>query len=204
MDIVTEKKCNVCGETKPIDGFPKRGAKCKSCTYKQQKEWGAKNKDKLSETYKRYARNHPEKMKEKGKRKYALLGDLFRNTIKAWRENNQDKLKESQRNWWSKNTLKRAQYNKTQREKHPDKVRMNNEKRRARLKNAQGTITAKEWSDLLYRYGNRCLCCKSKDVKLTLDHVIPIALGGTHTIDNAQPLCASCNSRKGARHIDYR
>jgi 5-methylcytosine-specific restriction endonuclease McrA len=29
-------------------------------------------------------------------------------------------------------------------------------------------------------------------------------MGGTHTVDNVQPLCGPCNSRKHANHIDYR
>lgn len=33
----------------------------------------------------------------------------------------------------------------------------------------------------------------------TLDHIVPLALGGTHTYDNVQCLCRDCNNRKGAR-----
>lgn len=59
-------------------------------------------------------------------------------------------------------------------------------------------------SDETYRlYGNVCVCCGAKG-RLTVDHVIPLCLGGSNTIDNIQPLCRSCNPSKGIKIIDYR
>jgi 5-methylcytosine-specific restriction endonuclease McrA len=51
---------------------------------------------------------------------------------------------------------------------------------------------------------NRCLACSSP-WDLTLDHILPLYLGGTNDEDNLQTLCGSCNSAvKGSRVIDYR
>lgn len=76
--------------------------------------------------------------------------------------------------------------------------------RRARVVNAGGSFSPSEWEEIKALYGNRCLCCLRGDVQLCADHVVPIALGGSNTIDNIQPLCRSCNSRKHAKIIDYR
>lgn len=49
-----------------------------------------------------------------------------------------------------------------------------------------------------------CLACGSTE-KPSVDHVVPLSLGGTHTLDNIQLLCLPCNIRKGNRSsADYR
>ena len=49
------------------------------------------------------------------------------------------------------------------------------------------------------RDGYRCrMCGASRDngIELTIDHIIPIADGGTNDIDNLQTLCRECNENK--------
>ena len=43
-----------------------------------------------------------------------------------------------------------------------------------------------------------CKHCGSRK-NLTIDHIVPESKGGKMTMENAQTLCKSCNSRKGAR-----
>jgi 5-methylcytosine-specific restriction endonuclease McrA len=50
---------------------------------------------------------------------------------------------------------------------------------------------------------SKCACCgKSLKHSYHLDHIMPIALGGTNTDDNVQLLTPSCNLRKSAKHPD--
>jgi 5-methylcytosine-specific restriction protein A len=48
------------------------------------------------------------------------------------------------------------------------------------------------------RDGYTCLYCGT-DANLTVDHQVPLVLGGTNDLENLQTLCGSCNSRKGRR-----
>jgi len=78
--------------------------------------------------------------------------------------------------------------------------------RRSRKSQAGGLFTQAEWKQLCIMYDYRCLACGKQFSfdKLTVDHVIPISLGGSSNIDNLQPLCKPCNSSKGTKTIDYR
>ena len=55
--------------------------------------------------------------------------------------------------------------------------------------------------EMLIKFGI-CFNCHSED-DLTIDHIIPMSMGGAHEIDNLQVLCRSCNSRKKQDTIRY-
>ena len=73
------------------------------------------------------------------------------------------------------------------------------QKRRARLAQVGGFFTIGEWELLKKQYNFTCPHCKKiePDIKLTIDHIIPVCRGGSNNIENIQPLCGSCNSKKG-------
>jgi 5-methylcytosine-specific restriction endonuclease McrA len=90
--------------------------------------------------------------------------------------------------------------------RHKEAQRLREDIRRARVTGAGGCFTNEQWEAMKRHYDYRCLCCgrKEPETKLTPDHVIPLALGGGLGIDNIQPLCRSCNSKKRRNTTDYR
>lgn len=81
---------------------------------------------------------------------------------------------------------------------HPDEMRVVRSRRRAR-KHA-GTTTRIKRKDLhahLDRLGRQCVYCHGPYQEL--DHLVPLARGGPHSIDNLVPSCRSCNRRKQRR-----
>lgn len=68
----------------------------------------------------------------------------------------------------------------------------------ARRKEANRTISTFALRMMVFsRDGNACRNCGSGR-KLSVDHVVPVALGGGDQLENLQTLCGPCNSRKGA------
>ena len=89
------------------------------------------------------------------------------------------------------------------RKKNPDKAILQNQRRRARKRNAEGYFTLSEWQTLKAQYNWTCQICKKSEpeIKLTIDHIIPLSRGGSNNIENIQPLCKSCNSKKWIKII---
>lgn len=74
--------------------------------------------------------------------------------------------------------------------------------KRLSIAREKGTHTNEEWEELKDFFGE-CVICGSKE-RIVKDHIVPIYQGGSDAITNLQPLCNSCNSRKGSDNKDYR
>lgn len=175
--------CSRCRELKPSSEFWRCDKKrnglqsyCKTCTLAKNKEWVAKNIDKVRAAKRSAIRPYTEKQREWHRRNYAA---------------NKERLLARNKAWWKNN---------------PDKARVitlatTNRRRLVKL-GCVGSHTEAEWRGLTGRYELRCAKCS--DIKpLTRDHVIPLTSGGTDYIDNIQPLCKPCNSSKGTKTVRY-
>ena len=105
---------------------------------------------------------------------------------KAWRDANIDKARSGAMQYRANN---------------PDAYRRYAHNRRARQKINGGKLS-KGLSERLYKLQRgRCACCgKPLGSNYHLDHIMPLALGGSNTDDNIQLLRAACNHQKHAKH----
>jgi hypothetical protein len=55
--------------------------------------------------------------------------------------------------------------------------------------------------DIFGRDGWQCQICQAEldEDTATIDHIVPLALGGSDTSENVRTACRSCNSRRGSR-----
>jgi 5-methylcytosine-specific restriction endonuclease McrA len=72
--------------------------------------------------------------------------------------------------------------------------------RRARMRCAAGSFSKQDVANLMMLQKGRCPVCRcSLGRSYHVDHVQPLAAGGTNHKENLQLLCAPCNKSKSAR-----
>lgn len=181
LSLFDGKVCSSCGQWKPFSDFHKAKGyhdgytgQCKPCRRVVILRWHAHNR----------AQNG-EQLRAKQKAWYAQKGIAYH---QEWRSKNRERL----------NALNRARY-----AADPSRNIHHALRRSARRRGAGGSHTLAEWEALKAKFDHRCVCCWRK-VTLTQDHILPISHGGTDNIENIQPLCGICNSRKNNRFKCFR
>jgi 5-methylcytosine-specific restriction endonuclease McrA len=192
------KKCSRCHIEKPINEFYSNGksgyyhGKCKVCEKTTNKE--------------RYDAN-PEKYRTAVRESALKYPDRVRARYQRWDEANREQRMHYYREYNDAHREEKRQGYRLRRMNMPSERRktyyaQHNFTRRARLVNAlrteridkQALIERDKWT--CYICG--CICIPEN---ITLDHVIPLSRGGTHTADNLRVACKSCNGSKGAKSL---
>lgn len=184
------------------------------------KLWTLKNAEKVRARQKAYREKNKEKLKEDFRERYAKNNDAIRSRVKEYAIANKEKIKERRAEIYASNPeVVRERVNKYRvanlekvkkakaeyRIKNPEKVKalaiVSSHGRRARLKAAAGKLSRDIFQRLVVLQMGRCACCRVAllSAKPHLDHVIPLAAGGSNSDDNVQLLCSDCNLSKGKK-----
>jgi len=160
---------------------------CKKCSREKWVRWEQENPEKVREKKVRWRQENHEKALESSRKSRKAHPE----TVLRYLQANIDRIRDGLRRWKQANR---------------EKVRAHYHARRALKIGNGGRFTDKEWKLVKEFYEYTCLRCdrKEPEIKLTIDHVLPLALGGRNSIDNIQPLCEFCNNSKHNKHIDYR
>lgn len=182
---------------------------CVPCRLAQNKRWADANKDKKAASYASWRERNRDHLKAKQAEYHAGWYDRNREAKtaknKAYIQKHPEVARKAVAKWRRKNPEKAASY---AREWYscPENRAVHRHRRRACGTQAGGTHTAADLKRILEAQGHRCTYCCADLRKVTkhLDHIVPLALGGSNAPENLQWLCAPCNLSKGARDpIDF-
>lgn len=151
-----------------------------------------------------YQRNAESERARKAKR-YAENPEKIREIKRRSAEKHRDKIKSYSREYYRKNHERLAQYGKSWRANNPEKRRILDRNRAAREQNAEGKFSVDDIKNLMSLQRSKCANCKGcLRHSYHIDHIIPLARGGTNWPKNLQLLCPPCNLRKNSKDpIDW-
>ena len=192
----TPRPCKLCGKEKMPRAFVRNRQICLDCSSASVRRCPLCGEDKPAGEFQ--------------VDKYSFSCRECRNAqAQGWRAANPERVKKTQRKHRSKpgyrqkvNVSKKRRYQRV-----PDYAEQ--ERERARRRRAQtagspvGDIPSGHKEALIEAQGGRCAYCRERfgDTTLNrphLDHYVPLAKAGPHSIDNLKlVLCAKCNVRKG-------
>jgi 5-methylcytosine-specific restriction endonuclease McrA len=98
------------------------------------------------------------------------------------------------KNWRRKNVSRSRELNRNWTAKHKEWIIARNASRRSNREPMDSLIV----KNVFARDNYTCQYCGSKS-KLTIDHRLPLARGGSHDISNLCVACRTCNSSKGTK-----
>lgn len=208
--------CSKCHSDLPISGFyfvrteQRWMRQCKKCLIAASTKWCSEHRERAREHCRNWGKRNyvpaPPRIKKvkwkhynrkrfQGPPKPSFVWLLKKHKIlflllcAAEYERRQKKQKENRARWKKEN---------------PEYFRHKNKVKRARRKGSIGRFTKLDIDKIYTSQHGICLICHVKLKDYHIDHVMPIALGGSNWPDNLQLLCRECNIEKGAKHpVDF-
>lgn len=224
------KTCTRCKETKQKILFSKNSkskdglqSHCKMCVNAYAADYRATidpgrlreynavyytaNYDKIRAQHAEYRASNMDKRRDKAYAAayYAANSVEIKARVSAYRAANIEKEKARSVKWRKDNPDKRRAHDAIYRAAHTESGRIYRHNRRARIAENGGKLSPELVSKLIKLQRGKCACCGLRlGDNYHMDHIMPIALGGTNEDWNIQLLRATCNMQKHAKHpVDF-
>lgn len=198
MSDVREKPCVACGSTdRYADGT------CGPCRRKRSAKYAAANPEKIRERSAKYRATG--KPNERQRIWRAANPDIERAYRAKYYYENKEKVRQRGARYWAENLEKARARLARYRAANKDKSSIYRQNRRANKANNGGTLSPGLAQRLHKLQRGKCACC-GQPLKndYHLDHILPLALGGTNTDSNIQLLLPICNRQKHSKHpVDF-
>lgn len=158
-------------------------------------------------TRKRWLRHRPGLEAHWAREHRAKNPGPHRASSQKWQRNNRERAAAKRRLWHeTKGSLYHRARSKRWRDANIETVRAYNAakmriRRGLRGENG-GSYTLQDIAALRTKQENCCAACGRDDLKLEVDHIVPITKGGTNDPTNLQLLCGRCNKSKGNRDLE--
>jgi len=220
------KTCSKCKIKKSTNDFYKHSQKkdglnssCRQCEklhnksrseqikqYNEQykKQYYEKNKENIKNKSIEYYKNNKDKISESSKKRYIENKDKISEKQKNIYILNREKILAKSAEYYKNNRTNKLNYQKEYGKKY-DKTEMGkavrrniNSKRRSIIKSSD--IDSSEIHKLIFE-SKVCYWCNTslKNKEVHVDHYIPLARGGEHTISNLVVSCRLCNQKKHSK-----
>lgn len=200
--ITPTKRCTKCGNEYPVttqyfgrrasapDGFT---FACKACKSAHDKQYNQNNAEKIAVAKRNRYIQDKERISASRKEYRVLNRDRINKNTEQWRRTHPDARAQYRRD----NLDREKENQRNHRQRFPEKHRADEARRRARKLGAGGTYTRDDILHQLQAQKGRCWWCEAKvGDKYHVDHLIPLARGGSNDARNIVISCPKCNMSK--------
>lgn len=205
----TTKRCTKCSETKPLDGFHKwrRGKDgltnwCKACRCAYEKSRNAADPERNRARVREWREKNPERAISARRHYYETHRSVIIQSVRDWRAANPDRKRAQALAQRAANPERHREYNRKWRQKNPEIYFANKAMRRAKCQASKTELVSP--AAILARDCGIChICAMQVDPRnWHQDHIVPLSMGGSHTMDNIAVSHPWCNRIKSARTLD--
>ena len=178
---------------------------CLMCCCENTKAWSAANFEKIKEKNANYWEKHKDNQKKVNAAYKIANSEKIKAVRKVYAEKNQESIAIKSAEWKERNKDHHTKVKKAWRAANPEKSRCFVRARRARIRNAEGRHSAEDVQRIFVAQRGKCAHCRiSIKPGYHVDHIQPLARGGSNWPRNLQLLCQPCNQTKHAKDpIDW-